>query len=86
MANVATGGSFETYLIAARKNIDAMVKLAIEARDTKFADAASNLLTAFDDYAGDCQCLIDLENEKTGFDEDRFWRDSIHALNRGMGD
>lgn len=86
MTYIATGKSYEAYLIAARQNLDEMVKLAATFRDSEFLTQAENLLQAFDDYAGDCQCLIDLENDKCGFDADRFWRDSQYAIDRGLGE
>lgn len=60
MTYIATGSQFQAYLDAARQNLEALVKLA--ATDADFHSAADNLFTAFNDYAEDCQDLIDRAN------------------------
>jgi len=72
---IASGNLYQPYLDAARQNLEALLKLASDFSDLEFRDAADNLLTAFKDYAGP-------EGEET----DRFWRDSFHAVNAGLGE
>lgn len=62
MATIATGNCYEPYLIAAGRNLEELLKLAHQFGDTKFAEAADSLLTAFNDYGEECQRLIDAAN------------------------
>jgi hypothetical protein len=82
---IASGNLYQPYLDAARQNLEALLKLASDFSDLEFRDAADNLLTAFKDYAGDCQTIID-DAEPEGEETDRFWRDSFHAVNAGLGE
>ena len=59
---IATGNSYEPYLIAARQNIDALVKLATEFGDAEFVSTAQSLLDGFDTDAGELTQLIDEAN------------------------
>lgn len=84
---IASGNLYQPYLDAARQNLEAMLKLADDFSDLEFRDAADSLLTAFKDYAEDCQTIIDDANaEPEGEETDRFWRDSFHAINAGLGE
>jgi hypothetical protein len=82
---IASGNLYQPYLDAARQNLEALLKLATDFSDLEFRDAADNLLTAFKDYAEDCQTIID-DAEPEGEEADRFWRDSFHAINTGLGE
>lgn len=62
MPIIATGNCYEPYLIAAGRNLEELLKLARTFGDTKFAEAADSLLTAFNDYGEECQRLIDAAN------------------------
>lgn len=61
---IAEGNCYEPYLIAARKNIDALVKLATEFGDSHFAFVAQSVLDGFDDNASDLIQMIDEANEE----------------------
>ncbi len=55
---IATGKVFSEYLAAARKNLDALHRLAVGLKDDEFARIAQRLLDSFDDEATDAHFLI----------------------------
>lgn len=55
---IATGSVFADYLTAARKNLDALVRLSKALNDTEFASEAQTILDQFDGLASDAWAMI----------------------------
>lgn len=85
---IATGRVFATYMQAARRNLETMLRLSETLRDAEFAREAQLLLDNFNDCARGAEDLIadSAANEAVFRDCDQFWRDSIHAENAGLGE
>lgn len=85
---IATGRVFATYMDAARRNLEAMLRLSEALRDKEFAREAQLLLDNFNDCARGAEDLIaDSAEFEASFREcDQFWRDSIHAETAGLGE
>lgn len=60
---IATGKVFQTYLDAARQNLDNLVRLAAALKDGEFGREAQIILDSFDDSAMDAFALINEANE-----------------------
>lgn len=60
---IATGSVFATYLDAARKNLENLVRLTAALNDSEFGREAQIILDSFDDAAMDAVALIGEANE-----------------------
>lgn len=60
---IATGKVYDTYLTAARQNLDNLVRLAAALKDREFEREAQCILDNFDDAAIDAFALITEANE-----------------------
>lgn len=85
---IATGRVFATYMQAARRNLETMLRLSEALRDPEFAREAQLLLDNFNDCARGAEALIaDSDECEASFrDCDQFWRDSFHAERAGLGE
>lgn len=84
---IATGSVYQTYLDAARTNLENLHRLAVGLNDKEATDEAQSLLDAFDDYAIGLNGMIDEANANAGdFDaSEGFWRESVYAKRAGLG-
>lgn len=60
---IATGKVYQTYLDAARKNLENLARLAAALHDSEFGREAQLILDSFDDAAMDAVALISEANE-----------------------
>lgn len=60
---IATGKVYNTYLAAARKNLDNLVRLAAALKDSEFEREAQFILDNFDSNAADARAIIEEANE-----------------------
>lgn len=60
---IATGKVYQTYLDAARKNLENLVRLTAALNDSEFGREAQLILDSFDDAAMDAVALIGEANE-----------------------
>lgn len=63
---IATGSVYQTYLDAARKNLENLVRLTAALKDSEFEREAQIILDSFDDAAMDAVALIGEANENAG--------------------
>ena len=80
---IATGSIFADYLDAARKNLDALVRLTAAHKDAEAAKQAQYIIDTFDDASMDLNDLIARASD-VGADDDQYWRESESARARGM--
>lgn len=84
---IATGAAYAAYLDAARLNLTNMLRLSQALRDAEFELEAQTILDVFNDTAAEAEAIIaESEANHAAFDEDGFWRQSMHAEFAGMGE
>ena len=78
---IATGTVYATYLDAARKNLDALVRLSQGLEDAEFEREVQFILDVFDDAVGDARTIIEEANANSEAfgEDDSCWRESVYA-------